>query len=179
MRDEVAVGNYRLDEKISSTALKTGESFSYEFNVYGEGNVSAIEKPEQFNDGIFDVYEPNVRQNINRSGNRVTGTKTFSYFMIPKEPGEYKLSTYFNWVFFNPTTHKYDTLKPKAAIQVEGESLKNEAIESADAGTFYDRIASADNSLKSMSTSDWLGWTANILLIVMLAGSVYFVIRKA
>ncbi|CAN0323789.1 unnamed protein product, partial [Phaeothamnion confervicola] len=32
LRDKVAVGDYRLDERISSTALQTGQSFSYDFN---------------------------------------------------------------------------------------------------------------------------------------------------
>jgi hypothetical protein len=90
LRDEVSVGNYRLDEKISSNVIKTGESFQYEFNVYGEGNISAIEKPAIFNNGSFDFYEPNIRQNTNRQNNLVTGTKSFGYFVIPKEPGSYR-----------------------------------------------------------------------------------------
>lgn len=178
LRDQVAVGNYRLDEKISSTALQTGQSFSYEFNVYGEGNVSSIEKPVTFKDGSFDFYEPNIRQNINRENNRVTGTKSFSYFIIPKEPGEYQLSDLIQWVFFNPATKKYDTLKPRAAVIVKGESLKNEAIESADAGSFYDRIAGTENTLTAVSDTSWLKPILNIFILVMLAASAYLVFKK-
>lgn len=178
LRDQVAVGNYRLDEKISSTALQTGQSFSYEFNIYGEGNISAIEKPVTFKDGSFDFYEPNVRQSINRENNRVTGTKSFSYFMIPKEPGEYRMDDLVQWVFFNPETKKYDTLKAQAAMVVKGESLKNEAIESVDAGSFYDKINSTDNTLQGMSDKGWLNHVLTIFILVMLAGSAYLVFRK-
>jgi hypothetical protein len=178
LRDQVAVGNYRLDESISSTALQTGQSFSYDFKVYGEGNISAIDKPLLFKDGSFDFYEPNVRQSINRQANRVTGTKTFSYFMIPKEPGDYRLADFFQWVFFNPATAKYDTLKPTASITVSGESLKNEAIESTDAGSFYDKINTADNTLRSRADNDWIYLAMNILALVMLAGSAYLVFKK-
>jgi hypothetical protein len=178
LRDQVAVGNYRLDENISSTALQTGQSFTYEFNVYGEGNISAIDKPTTFKDGSFDFYEPNVRQGINRESNRVTGTKSFSYFIIPKEPGEYKLSDFIQWVFFNPATKAYDTLKAQAAVIVRGESLKNEAIESVDAGSFYDKISVADNTLLAVSNTGWLKTTLNIFILVMLAGSAYLVFKK-
>ena len=179
LRDQVAVGNYKLDENISSTALQTGQSFTYEFNVYGEGNISAIDKPITFKDGSFDFYEPNVRQNVNREGNRVTGTKSFSYFIIPKEPGEYKLNDFIQMVFFNPNTRAYDTLKAQAAIVVRGESMKNESIESVDGGSFYDKISVADNSMRSISDTGWLKIVLNIFILVMLAGSAYLVFRKA
>lgn len=178
LRDQVAVGDYRLDEGITSTALQTGQSFSYEFNVYGEGNISAIEKPVVFKDGSFDFYEPNIRQDINRQSNRVTGTKSFNYFIIPKEPGEYRISDFVHWVFFNPNTRNYDTLKPKAVVVVSGESLKNEAIESVDAGSFYDKINSTDNTLHTISDSGWLKPILNIFILVMLAGSAYLVFKK-
>lgn len=178
LRDQVAVGNYRLDEKISSTALQTGQSFSYEFNIYGEGNISAIEKPVTFKDGSFDFYEPNVRQSINRENNRVTGTKSFGYFIIPKEPGEYRFRDLIHWIFFNPTSKTYDTLKAQAAVVVRGESLKNEAIESVDAGSFYDKIKVTDNSLRSVSDTAWQKTGLSIFILVMLAGSTYLVFRK-
>lgn len=179
LRDQVPVGDYRLSENISSTAVETGSSFSYEFNVFGEGNLSAIDKPQILNDGSFDVYEPNIRQNINRQSNRVTGTKSFSYFMIPKEPGDYRLENYFHFVFFNPSTGKYDSLKPKTAIVVRGESLQNEAIESTDAGSFYDKINEMDNTLQARYATDWTKISLNILIGLMFCLSVYLVIRKS
>jgi hypothetical protein len=178
LRDQVAVGNYRLDEKISSTALQTGQSFSYEFNIYGDGNISSIEKPVTFKDGSFDFYEPNIRQNINRENNRVTGTKSFNYFIIPKEPGEYRLSDFIHWVFFNPSNKSYDTLKAQAVVVVNGESLKNEAIESVDAGSFYDKIGTTDNTLRAITDTSWLKPVLNIFILVMLAGSAYLVFKK-
>ena len=114
MRDVVSVGEYQLDERIRSTDLETGQSAGYNFNVFGDGNISAIKKPTAQSDDRFEFYEPNVRQDITRQNNRVPGTKSFSYFMIPKEPGEYRLGDYFQWVYFNPKLVKYDTLKSKA-----------------------------------------------------------------
>ena len=45
LKDAVAVGHFKLQEKIDKTTLNTGQSFSYEFDLYGEGNVAAIAGP--------------------------------------------------------------------------------------------------------------------------------------
>ncbi|HEY8933574.1 MAG TPA: BatD family protein [Cyclobacteriaceae bacterium] len=177
LKDLVAVGDYQLDEKIRSTTLETGQSTGYEFNIYGEGNISAIEKPK-ISSGEFEFYEPNVRQDVNRMNNRVTGTKSFSYFLIPKEPGQFKMSDYVNWVYFNPRIKKYDTLKSKLVIKVGGESTKNEAIQSNDLGTFYDRIESTDNTLQQTSNKSWQKWALNIFILLMLGASAYLVLKK-
>ncbi len=178
LKDVVAVGDYHLDEHMRSTDLETGQSSAYEFNVYGEGNISAINKPSVTTDGEFEFYEPNVRQDINRQNNRVTGTKSFNYFLIPKEPGTYKLKDYIRWVFFNTSTKKYDTLKSALTIKVSGESKKNESIRSNDLGTFYDKIESTDNSLRVIANNRWQKWTFNVFILLMLVASAYFVFKK-
>ncbi|MDH4298484.1 MAG: BatD family protein [Cyclobacteriaceae bacterium] len=178
MRDAVAVGDYQLDERIRNTDLVTGQSAGYNFNVFGEGNISAIEKPPTHSNDRFEFYEPNIRQDITRQNNHVTGTKSFSYFMIPKEPGQYSLGDYFQWIFFNPTESKYDTLKSRLTVYVTGESKRNEAIQSSDLGNFYDRIGGADNALKKVSDSRWQKWAFNVFILVMISASAYIVFRK-
>jgi hypothetical protein len=179
MRDAVAVGNYRLEERLNATTLQTGQSVSYDFGIYGEGNVSAIDKPLVRNNEAFEVYEPNVKQNINRDNGRVTGSKTFSYFMIPKEPGKYDLGKYFQWVYFNPNTKKYDTLKSKQFVTVQGESKKNQSIESSDLGSFYDNAETASNQLQTRPDNSWIKWGANIFAILLVGISIFLISRKA
>lgn len=98
--------------------------------------------------------------------------------MIPKEPGTYKLGNYFQWVFFNPETKKYDTLRSQQVVNVVGESHQNQAISSNDLGSFYDRIDATDNSLKTMSTGNWMKWSVNILLVLILGGVVFIAFKK-
>jgi len=99
----VSVGNYSLEEELSSTNLQTGNSFTYNFKIIGEGNISAIEKPNLVSDAFFEFYPPNIRQDVNRGNNRVTGSKAFSYYIIPNEPGSFELGEYFQWIYFNTT----------------------------------------------------------------------------
>lgn len=178
LREAVAVGNYRLEERLNTTSLQTGQSVSYDFGVYGEGNISSIDKPLIRNDGIFEVYEPNVKQSINRDNGRVTGAKTFSYFMIPKEPGKYHLGDYFQWVYFNTTTHRYDTLRSAQVVTVRGESKKNQSIESSDLGSFYDNVDTASNQLQTHKSTGWIQWGANIFAVLMVGLSIYLISRK-
>jgi hypothetical protein len=178
LKDAVAVGDYKLNESVSSQELATGKSFTYEFNVYGEGNISSINAPQKPDVETFDFYDPDVQQNINRKNTRITGSKSFSYYGIPNEPGEYAFEDYFNWIFFNPRINAYDTLKARAVVNVTGESRQNETILASDMGSFYDRIEFENNRLQGYHGVEWTKIFANILILVMLAGSAYIVLKK-
>lgn len=178
LRDVVAVGDYRLTENMPTTSLETGKSAAYTFSIYGEGNISAIQKPVLNGGDAFEFYEPNVRQDVNRNNGKVTGTKSFNYFMIPREPGSYKLGEYFRWVYFNSEKGKYDTLKSKIVVDVRGESKKNESIQSNDLGSFYDKISIADNNLRGVSNRSWYSWIFNAFIVAVLGTSAYLVFKK-
>ncbi len=173
LQQSVAVGNYRLDEEIQSTSLKTGQSMAYTLSISGEGNISSIERPQIPPDVDFDFYEPNVQQNIRRENGRVAGTKSFRYFIVPKEPGTYDLGKYFSWIYFNPARKAYDTLRSSIQVKVEGESQQNQAIRSTDLGTFYDRLDVAENKLRSSSDLDWVRTMVNIFIGLVLAAGIY------
>ena len=178
LKDQVAIGDYQIAEKISKAALETGQSFNYSFNIVGEGNISAIEKPTLPATEAFDFYAPNIQQNINRSAGKVRGTKAFSYYAIPNEPGEYNLGDYFQWVFFNPEKEVYDTLRSSQRLIVTGESRKNEYIQSNDMGSFYDGIEFEDNELASLEKGSFLQIFANIFVVVMLVLTGIIIFRK-
>lgn len=175
LQNSVAVGNYQLEEKITSTTLQTGQSTGYEFNIFGEGNISSIERPNIRKDNNFDFYEPNIQQNITRENGRVAGAKSFKYFLVPKEPGEFPLKDYFQWVFFNPAKKKYDTLKSQVVLNVQGESRRNQAIQSTDVGSFYDRIDTTDNTLRLANHTGWGKIGMNFIILLILGASVYLV----
>jgi hypothetical protein len=98
--------------------------------------------------------------------------------MIPKEPGKYDLGDYFQWVYFNPIERKYDTLRSKQVVTVQGESKKNQSIESSDMGGFYDNIDTVSNELQTHKSSGWIQWGANIFAVLMVGLSIYLISRK-
>lgn len=176
LKESVTVGNYKLVEKISSESLRTGESFNYSFDVRGEGNISAIREPLLNEDDNFDIYSPNIRQDISRGHGKVRGTKSFGYYGIPNEPGSYNLGDYLQFIYFNVKKETYDTLRSELTLVVTGESKKNEYILSNDMGSFYDSIDIQDNQLFSMDARDKMRSAANIAIFVLigLVGLVMF-----
>ena len=88
------------------------------------------------------------------------------------------MKDYFSWVYFNPQTEKYDTLKSDLILKVNGESRKNQYIASTDLGDFYDKIKTADNELSSLGTDSWINWTINIFIISMMGLTLFILLRK-
>jgi hypothetical protein len=178
LKDAVAVGNYQLEESVSTQKVNTGSSFNYNFKVVGQGNVSAVDKPTVKPSEHFEVYPPSVEQNIVRRNGQVRGSKAFSYYIVPNEPGTYRLGDLFEWVYFNPNTERYDTLISEVTLAVEGKSRKNELISEQDVGSFYDKIGRVDNTLAPRRGDNWQRLLANGLLISMLILTAVVVFRR-
>ncbi|MFY0628297.1 MAG: BatD family protein [Reichenbachiella sp.] len=178
LRESVSVGNYGLDERVSKENLQTGESFNYGFTVYGEGNISAIKDLEVTSDANFDMYPPNIRQEINRGNGKVRGKKSFSFYGIPNEPGEFDMSKYFSWIYFNTKKEKYDTLKSEVILKIKGESKKNEYILSNDMGSFYDTMDLQDNTFFSLHEKERMRTMINIVIFAMLGVVVVLMFKK-
>ncbi|MCS7004701.1 MAG: BatD family protein [Cytophagales bacterium] len=178
LRDLVAVGNYRLKDKISDTIAFTGKSISYKFDIQGEGNISAIREPQTFSNEAFVFYSPNTTININRSNGIVYGNKSFQYFIEPQEPGTYDLADYLMWIYFNPQQHRYDTLRPSIrTLQIRGESKRNEAIASYDIGLFSSKIPT-DNRLRSRFGSSYGIWLFNAGVGILLGTTILLFWRR-
>ncbi|MDZ7608816.1 MAG: BatD family protein [Cyclobacteriaceae bacterium] len=178
LKNQVPVGKYRLNEVISSEKLSTGQSFTYDFTVQGEGNISAITNPIIRTSPDFDFYPPNVQQSINRANGKVTGSKSYSYYGIPNEPGQFDLGDYISMVYFDPDKEKYDTLRSNFTIVAIGESKKNVTISSNDLGSFYDIIDIESNDLRAINQGGIIRTAANILIVILLGLTVFLLIKK-
>jgi hypothetical protein len=178
LRESVAVGNFRIEDRLQEAAVETGKSTGFDFTVIGEGNISGIPNPTLIPDRSLELFDPNIRQNITRQNGRVAGAKTFSYFIIPQEPGEFDLGQHLFMVYFNPSTRAYDTLRPLSVLKVTGESRSGVATSGNDVNSFYDRIELADNTLVSTRETGYLRMAVNIFILLTLGASVYFVFKK-
>lgn len=178
LKKSVAVGDYQLRENISSPEVETGNSFSYTFNIMGQGNIAAISEPQLKGDKSLTIYDPNVSQNTRKENGTVIGNKQFNYYAIPNEPGEYQLGDYFQWVYFNTRKDNYDTLRSNITINVSGESRKNENIMAKDPGAFYNRLEYESNSLQSLQDEGSLKLFVSIFILLMLAATAFIIFKK-
>jgi len=175
LRDQVPVGIFSLYEVVPKKKIRTGASFEYGFRVWGEGNISAIRAPQINNNEHFSFYPPTINQSVQRVGQKVSGWKTFNFHSIPKEAGKYQLKNYFNWIYFNLNSQRYDTLKARTAIEVAGESLRNAEISAANVGDFYDDINEESNHLSHNNFRQQVRYATNVLMVFMLAGMVFLI----
>jgi hypothetical protein len=178
LKNEVSVGNYRLRENFSELDVQTGEGFTYDFIITGEGNISSIRPPKVKKGQKLNTFDPNEQVQINRGRGKVTGMKEYSYFMTLNEQENVALKDHFEWIFFNPELAKYDTLLPQAVVRVTGESRVNQAISSSRLGGLYDLIEVEDNKLLNQGYKAYFSTLINILLLLALALLAYLIVKK-
>lgn len=178
LKNEVSVGMFQLRENIQEFDAQTGQGFTYNFGISGEGNINAIPQPKTKQIHLLNTYDPNVRQQVNRGNGRVTGIKEFSYYLTINEPRDVKLADYFEWIYFNPVAAKYDTLRPKALIRVTGESKINQAISNQRLGGIYDLIDVESNKLSNKRYKYYFSVLMNLLLVGAVILLAVLIMRK-
>lgn len=177
LRDQVAVGLYSLKEKLSSELVYPGESVRYMFKVEGTGNIAAISPPVIQANSSFDIYPPEVSQVIKRSYQNVIGEKTFDYFVVPRKDGDFSLARYFQWIYFNSETEKYDTLRSSRKLQVKGEDYKLANFSLSGSSGLYDNLENLDSSKETIDFKQILKDATNAIVIVLLLVMIW-VFRK-
>lgn len=178
LRDVVPVGNYRLNERVSKKKVAVNKSFTYLFELEGEGNLAAITPPVPEAPPGLEFYPPDVRQDITKRSGRIVGSKSFAYAVLPREPGQYRMSEALQWIYFNPETAAYDTLRPTLHVQVTGQHEASGLVLSKDLGSFYNIIENEDNTLVSLHFLDGIKRSTNIIVLVLLAVAAFVFIKK-
>lgn len=177
LKDQIAVGEYSLVERLSSKMVYPGESIRYLFRIEGRGNIAAIPMPEISTNSAFDFYPPDVSRIIKRSSQYVTGEKSFDYFVVPRQDGTFPLGRYFQWVFFNPKTAKYDTLISQKTLQVRGDDYKLGNISLHGSAGLYDNLERLDSSQEYFDFKQILKDVTNAVVILLLITMVW-IFRK-
>ena len=176
-KDQVAVGQYRLEEQLSKERIASGESFRYVFKLVGSGNVAALTAAEIPTSLYFDFYAPDVSQVIRRSYDRVNGEKTFDYYIVAKQKGQFPLGRFFQWIYFDPRRARYDTLRSVKAGEVVGEANIAEGLGQGTIATIYDNIEQLDTNEWQLNYQELTRRLINAVVLVMLVGMVW-IFRK-
>ncbi|MDX5421613.1 MAG: BatD family protein [Hymenobacteraceae bacterium] len=178
LRNVVPVGSYRLRESLSQKSVPVNKSFTYQFQVEGEGNLAAIMPPSPEVPPGLEFYPPDVRQDVTRRRGRVSGAKTFAYTILPREPGDYSLGKTMEWIYFDPLAATYDTLRPTLQVHITGARDSDAIVLSRDLGSFYNIIENEDNTLVSLHLFEEIKRYTNIILLVLLAITAFVFIKK-
>ena len=112
------VGNFQASFDLDKTSVKANEAISYKIRLSGSGNLKALKAiPIEF-PANFEVYDPKVKDNVNRSGQNFSASRELEYVLIPRVSGEYHLKP-IKISFFNPIKRSYETIRsPEYTIKV-------------------------------------------------------------
>ncbi|ADB41048.1 BatD family protein [Spirosoma linguale] len=195
LRSRVAVGTFQLEEGLEKKRLLVGKSVRYTFSITGRGNIATLPGPSLLDGGReIDVFPPEERHIINHAGDEIKGRKTFTYFIVPHQNGTVSLANHFQWIYFDPQRARYDTLRPQLTLEAggteeavtsaismpNGEALANgEVIPGAPVGkSLYTGIELMDSTQQPVSVSVLIRSVANVLIILMLVGMVFVLIKR-
>jgi hypothetical protein len=84
-----AVGSFDLNPSVDRKELKANEALTLRLNISGKGNLNLIEKPNIVFPPDFEAYDPKIIDNISYTANGVSGSRTFEYLVIPRNPGDF------------------------------------------------------------------------------------------
>lgn len=198
LRGQVAVGVYQLIETIDQARVPAGKSTRYSVRIEGEGNVASIQAPLWRNlnsattvSGATPATETGIEtlptgtsQQIDRTGERIIGSRTFNYFLVPRRGGEVDLSTVFRFVYFNLQTAQYDTLKSRMRLRVgeadpiEAAVAVNGAPQTNGVDALYAGLNQMDSTEKPLNLTALARAVANVLLVLMILGMIFVFLRK-
>ncbi len=103
------VGSMQLKAWLDKDRVKTGEVATLRVEISGSGNLKLL-SPFSLNlPNDIDTYEPKVIDKTSISPTGINGTLTFEYYLVPKNPGQFKIEPV-KFAYFNLAKKEYVTL---------------------------------------------------------------------
>ncbi|MNK03533.1 hypothetical protein D3C87_213820 [compost metagenome] len=106
---EGAVGTFAIGAAIDKSSVKANEAINYTLKISGSGNLKLLKAPTVNFPADLEKYDPKITDHLTESLNGVSGSREFSYLLIPRHEGNYTIEP-LKFSYFNPSTQKYVTL---------------------------------------------------------------------
>lgn len=166
-----AVGNFNIKGGLNLDQVRAGEALSYSVTINGTGNLMLIEAPQIQFPSTFEVYDPQIDDNLRRSENGISGSRNFEWVLIPRSQGKFTIPT-LKFIFFDPSTGQYIT-RTIESQEVEVAPGDNRiSISNKNSVTLLDRDINYIHPTRKLHTTNqkshagWLFWLATALIIV-------------
>jgi len=108
-----AVGNFTVSADADKTELKANESLTYKVKVSGSGNLKLLKELNVSFPPDFEKYDPKITDTITESVRGVSGSRIYSYLVIPRHQGDFTIDP-LHFSYFNPATGKYVLLSARS-----------------------------------------------------------------
>lgn len=172
-----AVGNFSVKGETDTRQVRANEAITYRLTVSGSGNLMLIDAPQIDFPKVFEVYDPQINDNINRSTNGISGSRTFEWILIPRSQGDYEIPEV-SFVFFDPNTGHYVTKRlPAIPLHIDKgdpKSMKNVTSNKSDVkllNSDINYIQTSTSGLIPLGQRDSFPWWFWFLLVLILAAT--------
>jgi hypothetical protein len=108
-RGEIAVGQFEIDAQLDRKQVVTGDAVTLKATVKGTGNIRAVRIADPVVQGV-QILQPETHDVVESPGERVQGTRTFAWLLVPKAPGSYALPA-LEFNSFDPAAGVYKTVR--------------------------------------------------------------------
>ena len=126
-----AVGDFSFAVTPNKQTLKGNESMQLKVEVSGSGNLKLFDLPKPTFPSSLEVYPPELNDDISTTLAGMKGRIEQTYTIVPQYKGKYPISGV-AFSYFNPNTHKYETIKTEELWIDVTEGATNENPPAAD-----------------------------------------------
>ena len=85
------VGSLDVTASVDAAAGATNEAMTFRLEVRGAGNLRTLPDPEVAFPPDFDVYPPEVSEELDAGAGGVGGVKRYEYVLVPRAPGSHTI----------------------------------------------------------------------------------------
>jgi len=107
------VGDFRMQDELDKANVPSNEAISLKLKISGTGNLKVIDNIPLEAPPSFELFEPKISDNVNRSGTYLNESKDLEFIMIPRVPGDFTIKPV-RVSFFDPFEKHYKTMSSKA-----------------------------------------------------------------
>jgi hypothetical protein len=172
------VGQFELTAEVDKTNAEVGKPFTWTVTLSGTGNLSLVDPGKWPELKGARRYDPKIETDM-RAVAVVGGTKTWSFLVIPEQPGTLVVPAHVLH-YFDPQLGRYATTETQAVeVQVDGTAIasSNEPIEaSADDRERFAPFVTDATVPRDRVRDRWLTprrWLWGMLAVPAIAGSVW------
>lgn len=149
-----AVGQFTVSSKLDNNEVVVNDAINLTYTISGKGNLKLIDPPTINFPPDFEVYDPEVSDNIKTSSySGVSGSKTFKYLVIPRVSGTFTIDPItFSYYDLKTKSYKTTTTQPYTITVEKGNAQTNQGITVRSGG--QQDITYLGNDIRFIMTGD-------------------------
>ena len=174
-----AVGQFSISARIKTEASRANQAFALRVKIEGEGNIQHLAEPKFKLPESFEVYPPEIEQEVRYGALGLSGQKTYEYVAIPRRAGSFPLEP-LEISYFDPRDLTYKTARSEPltleiapgndSLSVDTASLTKRELELVGQDIRFIKTSSRDLSRRSSQPASGF-WSLLMVPLAALAGA--------